>query len=46
MLDPHTREPRGFAFVTMENAEAAEAAITGLTGVEVMGRPLSVQRVC
>lgn len=27
MLDPHTRESRGFAFVTMESGEEADAAI-------------------
>ena len=27
MYDPHTRESRGFGFVTMESAEEAEAAI-------------------
>lgn len=45
MYDPHSREPRGFAFVTMADADAAEAAISGMTGVELMGRTLSVQKV-
>ncbi|MCO5588560.1 hypothetical protein L7F22_042517 [Adiantum nelumboides] len=44
MYDPHSREPRGFAFVTMADADAAEAAISGMTGVELMGRTLSVQK--
>lgn len=46
MYDPHSREPRGFAFVTMDGLEAAEAAITGMTGVDLLGRTLSVQKVC
>jgi transformer-2 protein len=45
MYDPHSREPRGFAFVTMDGAEAAEAAIAGMSGVELLGRTLSVQKV-
>jgi transformer-2 protein len=45
MYDPHSREPRGFAFVTMENLDAAEAAIAGMSGVELLGRTLSVQKV-
>ena len=28
MYDPHTRESRGFGFVTMESAEEADAAMT------------------
>lgn len=45
MYDPHSRESRGFAFVTMENAEEAEAAIGALNGVDLMGRVLNVQKV-
>lgn len=45
MYDPHTREPRGFAFVTMDGLEAAEAAIAGMNGVDLLGRVLSVQKV-
>ncbi|EGG05951.1 uncharacterized protein MELLADRAFT_31155, partial [Melampsora larici-populina 98AG31] len=44
MRDPHTRDPRGFGFVTMETAEEAEAAIAGLHGTELMGKPLSVEK--
>ena len=43
MRDPHTQEPRGFAFVTMESREDAEAAINGLNGTDVQGRIISVQ---
>jgi len=45
MYDPHSREPRGFAFVTMDGLEAAEAAIAGMNGVDLLGRVLSVQKV-
>lgn len=45
MYDPHSREPRGFAFVTMDGPEAAEAAIAGMSGVDLLGRTLSVQKV-
>ena len=30
MYDPHTRESRGFGFMTVESAEEAEAAVTAL----------------
>lgn len=45
MYDPHSREPRGFAFVTMDRNEDAEAAITGMNGVELLGRVLNVEKV-
>lgn len=45
MYDPHSREPRGFAFVTMDGPDAAEAAIAGMNGVDLQGRVLSVQKV-
>jgi transformer-2 protein len=44
MRDPHTRDSRGFAFVTMETAEEAEAAIAGLNATELMGRTINVQK--
>jgi RNA recognition motif-containing protein len=37
--DIHTGRPRGFAFVEMENADAA---VTALNGQEFKGRPLKV----
>ena len=46
MYDPHTRESRGFGFVTMESAEEADAAITALNGTDLMGKPLIVEKVC
>lgn len=46
MLDPHTRESRGFGFVTMETAEEADAAITALNAVEFMGKVMNVEKVC
>ncbi|GAA5838982.1 hypothetical protein JCM11251_007845 [Rhodosporidiobolus azoricus] len=42
MRDPHTKESRGFAFVTMETAEEAEACISNLNAVELMGRTMNV----
>lgn len=45
MFDPHTRESRGFGFVTMETAEEADAAITALNATEVMGKVITVERV-
>lgn len=45
MYDPHTRESRGFGFVTMELPEEADAAIAQLNGTDLMGRTLSVERV-
>jgi transformer-2 protein len=45
MYDPHTRESRGFGFVTMESAEEAEAAITALNATEFMGKPVTVEKV-
>jgi len=40
MLDPHTKESRGFGFVKMVTAEQADAAKEGLQG-EVIEGPLS-----
>ncbi|MHC4718607.1 MAG: RNA recognition motif domain-containing protein [Planctomycetota bacterium] len=40
--DRGTGRPRGFAFVTMPNADQAQAAIEALNGKELEGRALSV----
>ena len=45
MYDPHTRESRGFGFVTMESGEEADAAITAMNGTELMGKVMSVEKV-
>ncbi len=42
MMDKFTGRPRGFAFVTMGNAQQAQDAIAKTEGVEFMGRPLKV----
>jgi cold-inducible RNA-binding protein len=42
MVDRVTKKPRGFAFVTMESKEAAEAAIKALNGADLRGRKLTV----
>lgn len=45
MHDPHSRESRGFGFVTMETAEEADAAITALNATDLMGKVMNVERV-
>ncbi|CCJ28299.1 unnamed protein product [Pneumocystis jirovecii] len=40
MVDPYTKEPRGFGFVQMSTIESANAAREGLTGEERYGRVL------
>ena len=42
MTDRDTGRPRGFGFVEMPNATEAQAAITGLHGTSLDGRPLTV----
>ncbi|KIJ66598.1 hypothetical protein HYDPIDRAFT_26934 [Hydnomerulius pinastri MD-312] len=44
MYDPHTRESRGFGFVTMETGEEADAAITALNATEFMGKIMNVEK--
>jgi transformer-2 protein len=45
MYDPHTRESRGFGFVTMESGEEADAAITALHSTDLMGKTITVTKV-
>ena len=42
MMDRDTGQPRGFAFVEMANAEAAQKAVAELNGKEFQGRSLRV----
>ena len=42
IMDKFSGRPRGFAFVTMETQEGAEAAIQQMHGKEVDGRALTV----
>jgi RNA recognition motif-containing protein len=42
VIDRMTGEPRGFAFVDMEDADAADAAINALNGKEVDGQRLRI----
>ncbi|CAG8959118.1 hypothetical protein HYFRA_00012981 [Hymenoscyphus fraxineus] len=44
MLDPHTKESRGFGFVKMDTAEQADAAKEGLQGEVIEGRTLSIEK--
>ncbi|EEQ33023.1 TRA2B [Microsporum canis CBS 113480] len=44
MLDPHTKESRGFGFVNMATPEQAEAAREGLQGEVIDGRTLSIEK--
>ncbi|EXJ78219.1 hypothetical protein A1O3_09380 [Capronia epimyces CBS 606.96] len=44
MLDPHTKESRGFGFVKMVTTEQAEAAREGLQGEVIEGRTLSIEK--
>jgi RNA recognition motif-containing protein len=41
--DRDTRRPKGFAFVTMEDAADAKAAVEGLVDFELDGRVMTVQ---
>lgn len=42
ITDRETGRPRGFAFVTMNNDNEAQAAIEGLSGKELDGRTIVV----
>jgi RNA recognition motif-containing protein len=44
MLDPHTKESRGFGFVKMVSNDQAEAAKEGLQGEVIEGRTLSIEK--
>lgn len=44
MLDPHTKESRGFGFVNMTTGEQADAAKEGLQGEVIEGRTLSIEK--
>src|SRR5258706_942437 len=42
ITDKFSGRPRGFAFVTMETKEAADAAVQALNGKDIDGRALTV----
>ncbi len=42
IMDKFSGRPRGFAFVTMDSKEAADAAIQALNGKDIDGRALTV----
>lgn len=43
MRDPHTKEARGFGFVTFEQVDDAAKAVEELNGRELLGRAITVQ---
>lgn len=45
VTDPHTKESRGFAFVTMETNEDAERCIKNLNRSVLEGRLITVEMV-
>src|SRR6266481_2412904 len=42
IMDKFSGRPRGFAFVTMENKEGADAAVQAINGKSIDGRALTV----
>lgn len=42
ITDRETGQPRGFAFVEMSDAQAAQTAISHLNGAELLGRAMNV----
>src|SRR5882672_2704294 len=42
IMDKFSGRPRGFAFVSMETKEAADAAVSALNGKSIDGRALTV----
>ncbi len=44
ITDKFSNRPRGFAFVEMENDEAAQKAITALNGTQLDGRAIVVNQ--
>lgn len=42
IMDKMSGRPRGFAFITMETKEGAEAAIQAMNGAQLDGRALTV----
>jgi RNA recognition motif-containing protein len=42
LTDQESGQPRGFGFVEMPSATEAQAAISGLHGKDLRGRPLTV----
>ncbi|KAI9027297.1 hypothetical protein CLU79DRAFT_33874 [Phycomyces nitens] len=45
MYDPHSRESRGFGFIRMNSTEDADRAKTSVSGTEVDGRVVTVEKV-
>lgn len=44
MVDPHSKESRGFGFVKMITPDQADAAKEGLQGEVIEGRTLSIEK--
>lgn len=45
MVDPRTRESRGFGFVTMDNADDADRCVKYLNRSTLEGRIITVEKV-
>ena len=46
VVDPRTKESRGFGFVTMESLEGADRCIKHLNKSILEGRVITVEKVC
>lgn len=46
VVDPRTRESRGFGFVTMDNADDADRCVKYLNRSTLEGRIITVEKVC
>lgn len=44
MVDPHSRESRGFGFVNMVDNSSADTALSGLSGHVLAGKTLSIEK--
>jgi len=44
MMDPHSKESRGFGFVKMVSVDQADAARNGLSGTEIEGKTIFVEK--
>jgi transformer-2 protein len=45
MLDPHTRESRGFGFIRMATGADADRAMSEISGTDIDGRIVTIEKV-